>query len=187
MKRSKNIQIKRILSRTSLIKYIALAAIFVIAIGLLCYQINRPYCKIWEHGEIEIRARNFLEVGFWELNFLPVRNFFGGIPNYYLNHPPLAVIVLTVFLQLLGDSEFSARLSMITSALASIWLLYKIVQLETSEKLVFLNLFFINFFAKYLLPSSPKQKYVIFKIAWSAVTSQPSIFGSIQWLANMLS
>jgi hypothetical protein len=146
---SKTTKIKRILARPILIKYFALAAIFLMAIGLLSYQIDRPYCKPWEHGELELRARNFLEEGFWKLNLLPVRNFFGGTPNYYLNHPPLAVIVLTLFMKFFGDSEFSARLSMITSALASMWLFYKIIELEVSERLALMAVFIAIFLPEY--------------------------------------
>lgn len=127
----------------------ALASIVLLATGLLSYQIGRPYCKMWEHGEVEIRARNFLDEGFWRLRFLPVRNLMGGTPNYYLNHPPLAVIVLALFMRFLGDAEISARLSVIIPALASLWLLYKIIRLEISEKLALMTILVVVLLPQY--------------------------------------
>lgn len=115
--------------------HLALIALLLIALCLLSYQINLPYCKILEHGTLEIRARNFLQQGFLTLRFLPTRNLLGGRPNFYLKHPPLFIIILSLWLKTLGDSEISARLLVIICSLGSLTLLYLIIRRETSIKL----------------------------------------------------
>lgn len=117
------------------LKIIPLIFILIIGAGLLSYQIKLPYSKILEHGTLEIRARNFLQVGFLDLHFLPTRNLLTGKPNFYLNHPPLFIILLALSLRILGDSEISARLLVIISSLGSVVLLYKIILRETTLKL----------------------------------------------------
>ncbi len=113
----------------------ALTGILLAALFLLAYQIHLPYLKTLEHGTLELRARNFLQEGFSPLRFLPVRNLYGGKPNFYLNHPPLFINFLALFLTTLGDSEVSARISVILFSLGSLWLLYLVVARETSRKL----------------------------------------------------
>ncbi len=115
-------------------QHLALTAVLLAALFLLAYQITLPYGKLLEHGTLEIRARNFLQEGFLPLRFLPTRNLIGGRPNFYLNHPPLFVNFLALVLKTLGDSELSARTSVIIFSLGSVFLLYLIVLRETSVK-----------------------------------------------------
>ncbi len=113
----------------------ALAAILILAAAALFHQVDRPNSKLHEHGEHELRARNFLREGFISLRFLPIRNSIGGRPNFYLNHPPLLPILVAASMKVWGETEVAGRLVVIICSLLSLWLIYRVVRAEATPRI----------------------------------------------------
>jgi hypothetical protein len=91
----------------------------------------------WSHGDhngwggafYSNIARNYVRYGYLETRLAPVINTGETLPEdrrYYLTHPPLIGLAVSVAFHLFGEHEWSARLVPLAFSLASILLMYRV-------------------------------------------------------------
>jgi len=95
----------------------------------LASPFNRSH-QGWNGGHYGMAARNFLRYGYWQLGFLPCvePGAVASQPELYLRHPPLASLLASISVSVLGESEAALRLpsyllSVATVPLLFLWLL----------------------------------------------------------------
>ena len=113
---------------------IAFAAV-LIWLGLsLCRHIDRPWIgaldyngAVWSQS-----AHNILRAGLTETAGASSGFYFGPLPipawGYYLHHPPLLHLAITVLFLIFGEHEWAARLLPIGCSLATVVLLWVLVR-----------------------------------------------------------
>ena len=145
-------QINRTLKKSfKLDKYqIILILILLSAFFVRCYEIDEPFYGHWSfvNAHSALEARNYLEYGYWNTKFGPVDSI-SYTPeleyNYYLHHPPLRPLLLSVGFLVFGVYEWSARMIGVIFSIFSIFLIYLIGMRVRNKKTGLIAAFFASF------------------------------------------
>jgi len=122
-------------SRTRSWPWLFLLVVIIVCLGaVLCHDIRSPWRLSTDYNAVVWcqAAHNFLRAGVIETGAVPSSYHFGPLPippgGYYVHHPPLFPLVLTVVFALFGEHEWVARLVPILATLASVLLLWIFVR-----------------------------------------------------------
>lgn len=119
------------------------------ALLVLCYKIGEPYIEIfdWNDAWFSIIAINHNTYGFLATKFMNVYPFPADEHSffYYINHPSLLGVLLSLWYRVLGVYEWSTRLFAVVFSLGSIVLLYLLVRRIYNENIALLSAFFMAF------------------------------------------
>src|SRR3989338_10895932 len=84
-------------------------------LGLLFYGSNLPYVgyNAWNFNIYALIAQNYNRFGLINSHFAPIISVAKTLPEhpeYYLNHPPLLSVMISIVFSFFGDSFFSGRI-----------------------------------------------------------------------------
>lgn len=137
------------LVRTETRRQVLIILIVFAAMVVLCYEIGEPYIGFhdWNDALFSIMAINHNTYGFHTTHFMNVYPFPTDTLSfsYFIKHPPLLSILLSLNFRILGVYEWSARLFAIVFSLGSIVLLYLLVRRIYDENTALLSGFFMAF------------------------------------------
>jgi hypothetical protein len=119
----------------------------LLAFGFLLFFITRginlPFVgyNAWNFNTYSLIAHNYNVFGYIETKLAPITNVSETLPDnptYYLHHPPLISIILSIFFRLLGETFWVGRLVVILFSLGSVLLLYLLAKnLKNSKYALF--------------------------------------------------
>ncbi len=103
--------------------------IFIGALAVRCFRITDPFWGIesFTSAQFAIFARNFIRYGYLATHFAYVNNV-GEIPGlrfyYYMHHPPLFSLIVSLVYRAFGVSEWGARAVAVILSMGGMVLLY---------------------------------------------------------------
>lgn len=124
--------------------------IFIGALAIRCFRVSDPWWGIesFTSAQFAIFARNFVRYGYLATGFAHVNNV-GEVPElefiYYMHHPPLFSLIVSLFYRVFGDNEWSTRLVSIMISMGAMGLLYVIVKKIWSRRVALFAIFFYAF------------------------------------------
>lgn len=98
---------------------------------LLTRGINYPYVgyNAWNYNTYSYIAKNYNTFGFVRTKFAPVTSVaksFPSKPSYYLHHPQLLYVVMSLFFKVFGDDHWVGRLPVILATIGTVICIYLI-------------------------------------------------------------
>ena len=129
---------------------IILILILFFALLVRCYDIDRPFIGHHSSGasHIALEAKNYLEYGYFNTKFGAVDSI-SYTPEltytYYLNHPPLRALLVSISFLIFGVHEWSARFTGVVFFLFSILLIYLICKRIRNKETGIIAAFFASF------------------------------------------
>lgn len=129
-----------------------LLILLAIDLFLLLTTALTNFTRIHEYNNVifSFFAENYLKFGYLKLNFAPVDLHTHAISlpkdvTYYINHPILLPLILSLFYKFLGISNLVGRLVPILFSLVSVLSLYLLVKKYWGEKIALLGSFIFVF------------------------------------------
>lgn len=119
--------------------------ILIVACILLSQGLFLPYVKSWEVGALELFAKNHLFYGLDITKGIPIFNLIDGKPNYYVSHPPLVPLLISLSFRILGIHEWSARLVPIIFSLLGLTFFYFLVEHISDKQTALYAAIFMTF------------------------------------------
>lgn len=121
--------------------------IFLILAGvlLMLWGVDKPFVGLYNlnNNQLYWGASNYLQFGYLKLHLLPT--YFEGqvLPTpipYYLHHPILMYLIVSVLIRILGFSNWVIHLDPFIFSLGSLVLLYKVIENVWNQKIGTLTL-----------------------------------------------
>ena len=159
--------LRQFLSRKHTLEYLAFVFILILATVLSCYRIAEP---AWDdthgqgvldghHGTVLSEnghyAQNYLRFGYLRTKFGQVTHWeevkSTDVFHYYLDHPPLITLLISLSFRLLGTQAWSARLVTVTSSLGILLLVFFLARRLADVR--------VALFASFLLALTPMYNY----------------------------
>lgn len=110
------------------------ALLFIPVIILLLIEINNPFLGPYgnNNSTYSLQAKNYIRFGYLKTNFAPLTNpgsTFPNDPKYYINHPPLLQILLSISYRIFGlDNYWAGRFVPVIFTIISIFILSMIIE-----------------------------------------------------------
>ncbi len=124
--------------------------LFFGALAIRCFRISDPWWGIesFTSAQFAIFARNFVRYGYLATGFAHVNNV-GEVPGleifYYMHHPPLFSLLVSLFYRVFGDNEWSTRLVSILLSMGAMGILYAIMKKIWNRRVALFALVFYAF------------------------------------------
>ncbi len=127
-----------------------MAVILLGSLALQLYEIGEPWVGLKDYnGAIYgILSRNFIKYGYLATRFGPAANT-GPVPDggftYYLHHPPLFYLIISLSYHIFGVNEWSARLVPIIFSVFSLFFFFRFVRAVWCKETALFSTLFLAF------------------------------------------
>lgn len=129
----------------------------LIFLFLLMLDINLPFVGPYgnNNSTYSLQAKNYIRYGYLKTKFAPMvnpENNFPLKPKYYLNHPPLLQIALSVSYRIFGvNNWWPGRIVPALATIISLYLISKLAEILYSKKISLLVLIIACFIPTFLI------------------------------------